>query len=294
MWGGGGLRVAGRRQLACRAAHPPPLPSSSSSCSSPPPPPPHHPPRLASLPPSLPSFLPSPHHPGASPTHAMAFRPPLLPLSLSLSLSLPLPPPGAPASAAPPFPNAARRPGCVRRGVEEGAEGGGLRVARVWVCGCRVRERATAGARPLPLPRPLALPRANGGREWEGWAEWGEAEQPRGRGACLRLRPRCGVWCVVCGVWCGVVGCCVCVWCAQGGGGGGWARDACLLLLLPRHTTHAHAHTHTHTHSTPRRGAAQPRVTYSGSRNGLCWGVCRLYLGARGWRRRRRGRGRRG
>ena len=95
------------------------------------------------------------------------------------------------------------------------------------------------------------------GREWEGWAGWGEAEQPRGRGACLRLRPRCGVWCVVCGVWCGVVGCCVCVWCAQGGGGGGWARDACLLLLLPRHTTHAHAHTHTHTqHAAPRCSAA--------------------------------------
>ena len=288
--------VAGCWQAAACLQGGPPTPSpflllllllSSSSSSSPPPSP--------RLPPPLPPFLPSLSPPPWRLAHTRdGLSPPLLPLSLSLSLSLPLPPPGAPASAAPPFPNAARRPGCVCRGVEEGAEGGGLRVARVWVCGCRVRERATAGARPLPLPRPLALPRANGGREWEGWAEWGEAEQPRGRGACLRLRPRCGVWCVVCGVWCGVVGCCVCVWCAQGGGGGGWARDACLLLLLPRHTTHAHAHTHTHTHSTPRRGAAQPRVTYSGSRNGLCWGVCRLYLGARGWRRRRRGRGRRG
>ena len=262
MWGGGGLRVAGRRQLACRAAHPPPLPSSSPSCSPPPPSPPPPP-------------------------------PPLPPRSLSRSRALPLPPPGAPASAAPPFPNAARRPGCVRRGVEEGAEGGGLRVARVWVCGCRVRERATAGARPLPLPRPLALPCANGGGSGRGGRGGGRPSSPEGAGrVCGSDRGVvCGVWCVVCGVvWWGAV--CVCG--VRRGvvvvGGPETPACCCCCPATPR----THTHTHTHTHSTPRRGAAQPRVTYSGSRNGLCWGVCRLYLGARGWRRRRRGRGRRG
>ena len=130
-------------------------------------------------------------------------------------------------------------------------------MARVWVCGCRVRERATAGARPLPLPRPLALPRANGGREWEGWAEWGEAEQPRGRGACLRLRPRCGVWCVVCGVvWWGAV--CVCG--VRRGvvvvGGPETPACCCCCPATPRTRTRTHTHTHTHTH-TARRAAVQ-------------------------------------
>ena len=275
----GCVLLAGGSLLAGRPTHPLSLP--------PPPPAPHHPPRLASLPPSLPSFLPSPHHPGASPTHAMAFRPPSS-LSPSLSLSLPLPPPGAPASAAPLFPT--------RRAVQAvcaGASGRGRRGEvsgwRVCGCGCRVRERATAGARPLPLPRPLALPCANGGGSGRGGRGGGRPSSPEGAGrVCGSDRGVvCGVWCVVCGVvWWGAV--CVCG--VRRGvvvvGGPETPACCCCCPATPR----THTHTHTHTHSTPRRGAAQPRVTYSGSRNGLCWGVCRLYLGARGWRRRRRGR----
>ena len=242
----------------------------------------------ASLPPpSLPSF-PLPTTLAPRPHTRWPFAPP--PPSLPLSLSLPSPPPSRGARiCCPPFPNAARRPGCVRRGVEEGAEGGGLRVARVWVCGCRVRERATAGARPLPLPRPLALPCANGGGSGRGGRGGGRPSSPEGAGrVCGSDRGVvCGVWCVVCGVvWWGAV--CVCG--VRRGvvvvGGPETPACCCCCPATPR----THTHTHTHTHSTPRRGAAQPRVTYSGSRNGLCWGVCRLYLGARGWRRRRRGR----
>ena len=103
-----------------------------------------------------------------------------------------------------------------------------------------------------PVPS-LSLVRTGEGVGGVGGVGGGRAAQ-RARGVSAA---QTAVWCVVCGVWCGVVGCCVCVWCAQGGGGGGWARDACLLLLLPRHTTHAHAHTHTHTqHAAPRCSAA--------------------------------------
>ena len=245
MWGGGGLRVAGRRQLACRAAHPPPLPSSSSSCSSPPPSP--RPP-----PSPLPPFLPSLSPPPWRLAHTRdGLSPPLLPLSLSLSLSLPLPPPGAPASAAPLFPT--------RRAVQAvcaGASGRGRRGEvsgwRVCGCGCRVRERATAGARPLPLPRPLALPCANGGGSGRGGRGGGRPSSPEGAGrVCGSDRGVvCSVWCVV---WCGG-GVWVCGVCA--GGWWWWVGPRRLPAAAAAPPHHARTRTHTHTH-TARRAAVQ-------------------------------------
>lgn len=238
-----------------------------------------------SPPPSLPSF-PLPTTLAPRPHTRWPFAPPSSP-SPSLSLSpFPSPLQGRPHLLPPLFPT--------RRAVQAVCAGASRRGRRGevsgWrVCGCvgvecvNGRQRVR-GLSLSPVPS-LSLVRT-GGESGRGGRSGGRPSSPEGVGrVCGSDRG------VVCGVvWWGAV--CVCG--VRRGvvvvGGPETPACCCCCPATPR----THTHTHTHTHSTPRRGAAQPRVTYSGSRNGLCWGVCRLYLGARGWRRRRRGRGRRG